>query len=161
MSMDYGAAYIGIKKKDGELKTYAYGYDNEIVPEIVLSSNWLTQFENASTREEALSRSFIDPWADDIGLKETIEDFDFDGYEIKDYKKFINSIKKIKASDIELVALGVVHGGRGYYEYDWRIINLESGQVDAKSWKRDDAPYNLPDEEIIEETINDWIKGKE
>lgn len=158
MSMDYGTAYIGFKTKDGELKNYVYGYDNEIVPDIILSPDWKEQLSNASTREEMLANVFKDPWCMDDSLKDTIKEFDYDGSDIKEYRRYMNAIKKIAADDIEAVALGVVHGGKGYYQYDWRVLDFASGKVYSKSWERNDDSYNGPGEECIAEAIEELTK---
>ena len=154
MSMDYGTAYIGIKTKDGELMTYCYGYDNEIVPDVKVNSDWKELFSDATTREEFLSGSFKDPWGDYSGLKEAVEGFDIDGEYIIDYNQFMRAAENIKAEDVDVVALGVVHGGRGFFSYDWRILDYSSGKINVKSWERDDDPYTGPGEECIAEAID-------
>lgn len=158
--MDYATAFIGVRTNDGKLKTYGYGYDNEIVPDIVLSSDWKELFSNASTREKMLSESFKDPWAPEQGLKETIEEFDWDGEYIKEYKRFMNAVKKMKTEDVDLIVLGVVHGGKGCFQYNWRILDCTSTNVSNKSWSNSSDSYNGPGEECIEEVIRDWKNNK-
>lgn len=156
-NMDYGSVFIGIRTTSGKSIDYRCDYDNEIVPRLKLADNWKELFEDVETRETMLSESFDASNRRVKNLKSAATAFDAPRYGIRTksaYNKFMKEVKEIDASDISLIALGVAHGGNGYYSHDWIVLDVQGEAASMKSWKDYYGAYTGPNMSCIEEAIS-------
>lgn len=169
MSVDYGSAFIGIRTDDGQSFDYRCDYDNEIVPILQLPDNWKDLFEDVETRENMLSSSFDGSFDGIKNLKAAANAFNAPRHGVhskREYQEFMKKVKIIDSSDITFIALGVAHGGHGFYSHDWIVLDMRNEQAQEKSWKVNYGPDTGPDMSCIDEAIRRegtplWISARD
>lgn len=148
--MIYGISMIGVKLKNGGTIKYGYGFGNEIVPEFNICENWKEHFKIKKNRENVISEAFI---KNNMNLKELIEYFDdpdFGLNETRTFNGFIRKVKKLDNNEIDAIALGIVRYDHGECNFNFRILDFETGETIHKDWDEFMNSHYFPDESCID-----------